>query len=824
MKFVSAAPTVLEARGRVFKTDAANIVYSPPVGPVDRQTVAGRRNWALRTEQLLVRMGADTSVLDSLDELTQDPQWSQRIAKSHISNSVRYNIVGLIVPPQPEDQLAKPYVDAVYRFSQVRKYEEQLMILRQMLAGDITEVQETALRVVLGNSVNWGDETARLAQLDTLRKTAGSQAALELLMNQLFVGPSCYLTVKQADLFNRIDALDFPATEVLLDKAVAKAYTMLQEDDRVEIFKVMSLAMSTEDWESKNPLGVAMAKALLGDSLLPTLFILCNSGKPWSRLIQVSPYLNMSDPPAPGSSTSKPKDATKPRKRFIGKSTRTPGKHGLSAVSHQIPPEILEDPLLNEAIKQLPSNYSFEIHKTVHQIRKFSAKMVALQMPEGLLMFACTIADIIERFTDAGTVIMGDVTYGACCIDDYTAVALGCDMLVHYGHSCLVPIDTTTIKTLYIFVEIAIDSKHLVQTIRANFPPSRSQFQKQVLDFGEDTRHLPPGSNLSGSARLQLEGPQPSESGDKETQAGPSITPVSSQKTKIALVSTIQFVSAVQQLHEELTGEVPDATASASNKESLPSPTESGDTSLRPTSGEPETSLRLYSGQYDTIIPQSKPLSPGEILGCTAPRLPPDVDALLYIGDGRFHLESIMIANPGVPAFRYDPYSKKITRERYDHEEMKGVRMEAVRTARRGIEDSARTKRGQDTPLWGVVLGTLGRQGNFKQLQYLMHQLSQRALPIPFMPILISELSPAKLSLFPSHHISTFVQTSCPRLSIDWGYAFPKPLLSPYEASVTIGATKSWEEDQSYYPMDFYSANGNAARERKLGPLAVVTA
>lgn len=33
--------------------------------------------------------------------------------------------------------------------------------------------------------------------------------------------------------------------------------------------------------------------------------------------------------------------------------------------------------------------------------------------------------------------ILGDVTYGACCIDDYTAIALGSDMLVHYGHSCL---------------------------------------------------------------------------------------------------------------------------------------------------------------------------------------------------------------------------------------------------------------------------------------------------------------------------------------------------------------------------------------------------
>ena len=32
---------------------------------------------------------------------------------------------------------------------------------------------------------------------------------------------------------------------------------------------------------------------------------------------------------------------------------------------------------------------------------------------------------------------MGDVTYGACCIDDYTAKALGADLMVHYGHSCL---------------------------------------------------------------------------------------------------------------------------------------------------------------------------------------------------------------------------------------------------------------------------------------------------------------------------------------------------------------------------------------------------
>jgi 2-(3-amino-3-carboxypropyl)histidine synthase len=35
------------------------------------------------------------------------------------------------------------------------------------------------------------------------------------------------------------------------------------------------------------------------------------------------------------------------------------------------------------------------------------------------------------------TIVMGDVTYGACCIDDFTAKALDADFLVHYGHSCL---------------------------------------------------------------------------------------------------------------------------------------------------------------------------------------------------------------------------------------------------------------------------------------------------------------------------------------------------------------------------------------------------
>ena len=40
-----------------------------------------------------------------------------------------------------------------------------------------------------------------------------------------------------------------------------------------------------------------------------------------------------------------------------------------------------------------------QIHKTVWRMKQKGAKRVALQFPEGLLMYACVIADILERCT-----------------------------------------------------------------------------------------------------------------------------------------------------------------------------------------------------------------------------------------------------------------------------------------------------------------------------------------------------------------------------------------------------------------------------------------
>ena len=352
----------------------------------------------------------------------------------------------------------------------------------------------------------------------------------------------------------------------------------------------------------------------------------------------------------------------------------------------QVPDDILSNAELQAAIAQLPSNYNFEIPKTLWRLRSTNAKCVALQFPEGLLMFATTIADILQKFAGVETLIMGDVTYGACCVDDYTARALGADFMVHYGHSCLVPIDATAIKMLYVFVDIQIDLRHLCETVRHNFK-------------GTD---------------------------------------------KLAMVSTIQFVASLQAAKNDL-------------------------------------------AEYcDVTVPRASPLSPGEILGCTSPRLGA-ADALIYVGDGRFHLESAMIANPGVPAYRYDPYSKVFSRERYATDEMKSVRHAAVEVAA-----SARK--------WGLILGTLGRQGSPAVLAQLEDKL--RAAGVPFVVVLLSEIFPDKLALFGD--VGAWVQVACPRLSIDWGQAFKAaPLLSPYEAAVALRAIE-WKSE---YPMDFYASD-----------------
>ncbi|EFO22230.2 hypothetical protein LOAG_06255 [Loa loa] len=349
--------------------------------------------------------------------------------------------------------------------------------------------------------------------------------------------------------------------------------------------------------------------------------------------------------------------------------------------------EISNDEALQNDLKILPSNYNFEIPKTIWKIRATESKNVCLQFPEGLLLYSCVIADILRKYSECEVVIMGDVTYGACCVGDQAARALGCDLMVHYGHSCLIPIqETRGIEMLYIFVNIEMNLGHFIDVLKANFEKHK----------------------------------------------------------KLALVSTIQFVPCLQCVKKE-----------------------------------------LISKGYNISIPQVKPLSPGEILGCTSPKLEEDVDAVIYLGDGRFHLESVMIQNPSVVAYQYDPYSKKFTHEEYDFDLMTRKRQEAIEIARK-------------CRMFGLIQGSLGRQGNPKVFGDLEKKLQVAGKK--FVRVLLSEITPQKLSSFSD--IDCWIQVACPRLSIDWGANFKKPLLTPYEL-VAMLQYVSFRTDS--YPMDYYA-------------------
>ena len=401
----------------------------------------------------------------------------------------------------------------------------------------------------------------------------------------------------------------------------------------------------------------------------------------------------VTDPATNDTTTVKPKRIIR-RRRRKGPETQTP----------------LYDPVVLEKMVQdsgLPLAYSFEIPKTLDRIASLQATHVALQMPEGLLLYACILGDILQSMAKSVTQIsvLGDVTYGACCIDDLGAQALGADLLVHYGHSCLVPLQHTVVPCLYIFVEIQIDVPHVTACLHTTL------------------------------------------------QSQQTTTTKTTTKTHIYLLGTIQFRHAFAHAKQ-----------------------------------------LLQEHGYSVSIPQVKPLSPGEVLGCTSPKLDAhttDTKAIVcFVADGRFHLESTLISNPHIHTFyRYDPYSRTLTVEEYGHAQMHSLRSSAIVQAKQGQR-------------FGIILGTLGRQGNPAIVQRI-RATCDRYHKQHFL-MLLSEITPTKLQHF-TKVIDVWVQVACPRLSVDWGHCLSdKPVLTPYEFFVCMEETE-WKEA---YPMDYYSHAG----------------
>ncbi|KAG7330001.1 hypothetical protein KOW79_006223 [Hemibagrus wyckioides] len=110
----------------------------------------------------------------------------------------------------------------------------------------------------------------------------------------------------------------------------------------------------------------------------------------------------------------------------------------------------------------------YQINETCSFITSNNFKKVALQFPDELLVDCVAVSTALERETQAKTYILGDTTYGSCCVDEVAAEHVGADCIVHYGHSCLSP--SRRLPLMYVFGKRPINVQECARAFRDLYP------------------------------------------------------------------------------------------------------------------------------------------------------------------------------------------------------------------------------------------------------------------------------------------------------------------------------------------------------------------
>jgi len=78
--------------------------------------------------------------------------------------------------------------------------------------------------------------------------------------------------------------------------------------------------------------------------------------------------------------------------------------------------------------------YDLELERAAREIKENNAKLVCIQLPDGLKPKAQEIADELEEKTDARVIIWLGSCYGACDVP-LEVNRVGADLVIQWGHS-----------------------------------------------------------------------------------------------------------------------------------------------------------------------------------------------------------------------------------------------------------------------------------------------------------------------------------------------------------------------------------------------------
>ncbi|XP_040421176.1 2-(3-amino-3-carboxypropyl)histidine synthase subunit 2 [Cygnus olor] len=115
----------------------------------------------------------------------------------------------------------------------------------------------------------------------------------------------------------------------------------------------------------------------------------------------------------------------------------------------------------------------YETGRAAAFVREGGFRKVALQFPDELLPDAAAVAARLEAESGAEVSVLGDTTYGSCCVDEVAAEHVGAEAVVHYGPACLSP--CRKLPVLHVFGQQPLDVGRCAEVFRELYPERQSR-------------------------------------------------------------------------------------------------------------------------------------------------------------------------------------------------------------------------------------------------------------------------------------------------------------------------------------------------------------
>ena len=415
---------------------------------------------------------------------------------------------------------------------------------------------------------------------------------------------------------------------------------------------------------------------------------------------------------------------------------------------------------------------------------------VALQFPDSLLVDSPEVCWLMEEAlmscatnhpTSLGTgtagppppppppplvFVLGDTTFGACCVDEVSALHLQADLVVHYGHACLSP--TLSLPVLYSFGVTDLNVNACLESIL-----------NQVREDKRDSNRTHDANNDDDD-----------DDDDKEAKESLAL-----HHTKLLLLYEVRFHHAIPPLEkglrdaglDVLVGRIPDTRSHHRPKPPSLNNTDNSnsDTSNPKTSTEPSV---LTIGGLEIPSDTNLPDYALCYLGCGDTE---NVDN--YTGSSSRQYVNTMLRFLTMPA---PPRCFWTCQPHHDNKDGVTLHTSVPRFLQRQLNRRFfLTQKARDASVVGILVGTLSQQ-HFSTVVSSLRDSLRQAHKSSY-TFAVGKVNEAKLANFAD--IECFVLVACPEHSmLDNERDLPLPVVTPLELDVALGNVE-WGE----YKLDY---------------------